>query len=511
MTHTCSPSPARPHGVAIGKALLASLGLVLLTLTGPAHGQFLLSETTWGGTGAEVATAVATAPDGSAYLVGSTDSFAFDQFGQPATRMFIVKLSNGAVVWQRIWNGPTIVGVTDASVAVAADGSAYVAGITADGGGDAVLLKFDPNGNLLWERAWGGTESDSAGAVATHSDGSVYVAGRTTSFGPSSAGVFVLKFDSAGQPSLATALGRCRRLRGDGRHAGRQYLRGQFETAAQQQFFPVRRDGAEAGASGHSGLGTDVRGRRGRGCARRNGRRRGWVHIHRWRHPGGERRHRRHRRAGAEDRGRWQLVVRQGMLHQGRRHRRRHRGGARRLGSARRNDNGVGRRLPGCVRRAPGVDRQEGDSRGHLGWHRLRDRWRGRGCARQHGAACSHDEPWARRIRCWRRSSNCPRRNSPLRLLRARSWIRQARFRFPSTGRPSRPAARPTAETSRRPLLGSRCRNRSTSQRVGYRLSVAGPCSNKSVSGASAAPYSTVTLLARLRGLSTSVPRAHAV
>ncbi|RJG11061.1 hypothetical protein D3879_15435 [Pseudomonas cavernicola] len=198
MTHTCSPSPARRNGIAVGKVLFASLCLVLLALTErPAHGV-LLTETTWGGAGAEVATAVATAADGSAYLVGSTDSFAVDEFNQPATRMFIVKLSNGAVVWQRIWNGPTIVGVTNTSVAVAADGSVYVAGITADGGGNAVLLKFDPDGTLLWERAWGGTESDSAGAVATHSDGSVYVAGRTTSFGPSSAGVFVLKFDPTG-------------------------------------------------------------------------------------------------------------------------------------------------------------------------------------------------------------------------------------------------------------------------------------------------------------------------
>src|SRR6185295_14596376 len=97
---------------AVWKALLASLVLVLLALAErPAHGQVLLTETTWGGTGAEVATAVATGADGSAYLVGSTDSFAVDQFGQPATRMFIVKLSNGAVVWQRVWNGPTIVGV----------------------------------------------------------------------------------------------------------------------------------------------------------------------------------------------------------------------------------------------------------------------------------------------------------------------------------------------------------------------------------------------------------------
>jgi hypothetical protein len=34
--------------------------------------------------------------------------------------------------------------------------------------------------------------------VATASDGSAYIAGTATSFGPSSAGLFVVKFDSAG-------------------------------------------------------------------------------------------------------------------------------------------------------------------------------------------------------------------------------------------------------------------------------------------------------------------------
>jgi hypothetical protein len=185
--------------MAVAKSWLAGMGLALLALAeGPAHAQGLLAEMTWGGVNAEVATAVATTADGSTYLVGSTDSFAVDPFGQPATRMFIIKRSHEGLAWQRIWNGPTIVGVTDASVSVAADGSVYVAGVTADGGGDAVLLKFDPDGNLLWERAWGGADFESAGAVAAHSDGSVYVAGRATSFGPSSAGVFVLKFDSLG-------------------------------------------------------------------------------------------------------------------------------------------------------------------------------------------------------------------------------------------------------------------------------------------------------------------------
>ena len=52
MTPRCSPPPAQSNGVAAVKALLASLGLVLLTLTaGAAYGQTLLSQTTWGGPG----------------------------------------------------------------------------------------------------------------------------------------------------------------------------------------------------------------------------------------------------------------------------------------------------------------------------------------------------------------------------------------------------------------------------------------------------------------------------
>ena len=48
---------------------------------------------------------------------------------------------------------------------------------------------------MLWERTWGGPESDSANAVATDADGSVDIAGAETSFG---AGLFVVKFDGEG-------------------------------------------------------------------------------------------------------------------------------------------------------------------------------------------------------------------------------------------------------------------------------------------------------------------------
>ena len=193
MTHAAS------RAMLVRTSLSACLGSILLMLSaGAVHGQTLRTETTWGGAGADIATGVARAADGSAYLVGTTDSFAVDTFGNPAPRGYIVKLTNGAVTWQRIWNGPTIVGGADWSVAVATDGSVYLAGTTSHNGVDAALVKFDSNGNLLWERTWGGVEADGASAVATGTDGSVYIVGRTTSFPTGSAGLFVVKFDASG-------------------------------------------------------------------------------------------------------------------------------------------------------------------------------------------------------------------------------------------------------------------------------------------------------------------------
>jgi hypothetical protein len=177
----------------IGAALAA-----FMLMIGPraAAGQTLLTQTTWGGAGAEFTNDIATAADGSAYAVGVTDSFATDQFNQPSPRIFVVKFApDGSVTWQRIWSG---VSFGRAAVAVGTDGAVFVSGATDTNGIDAVVLKFDPNGNLIWVRTWGGPENDGASAVATATDGSVYVAGRTTSFGPSSAGMFVVKFDGAG-------------------------------------------------------------------------------------------------------------------------------------------------------------------------------------------------------------------------------------------------------------------------------------------------------------------------
>lgn len=193
-------SSAANRRSAITSLLLAYLGLLWVTFPpAMARAQTRLSETTWGSNGSDVSEGVALGADGTSYVVGITDSFTTDQFGNPSPRIFLVKFApDGSLIWQRIWNGATVRGLGRTGVALGAGGSVFVTGVTTNNGNDAVLLKFDVSGTLLWERTWGGPDSDESLAVAAAPDGSAYIAGTATSFGPSSSGLFVVKFDSLG-------------------------------------------------------------------------------------------------------------------------------------------------------------------------------------------------------------------------------------------------------------------------------------------------------------------------
>lgn len=180
--------------------LSASFGIFSLALVaGTAQGQTLLSQTTWGGPGRDVAQGVALAPDGSSYVVGETDSFTVDEFGQPRPAISLVKFDEfGNLIWQKIWTGLTS---GASAVALSTDGFVYVSGTTTTNNGDALLLKFDASGNLVWQRTWGDINDSEAGnAVATGADGSVYISGtKRTEFGGGPASLFVVKFNSAGR------------------------------------------------------------------------------------------------------------------------------------------------------------------------------------------------------------------------------------------------------------------------------------------------------------------------
>src|SRR5439155_8386375 len=130
----------------------------------------LLWERTWGGVACDESLAVATDVDGSAYIVGTETSFGAGGFG-----FFVVKFdAAGRLLWQKIADG-----AAGMALAVASDGSVYAAGtIGRDplGNFDMLVMKITSAGTLVWQRTYAaGSGADARGGMAAAPDGSMIV------------------------------------------------------------------------------------------------------------------------------------------------------------------------------------------------------------------------------------------------------------------------------------------------------------------------------------------------
>jgi hypothetical protein len=101
--------------------------------------------------------------------------------------------------WNRTWGGV----YNDVSYGVAVDSldNIYLAGETSsfgEGQFDMVLVKYDKNGVLQWNRTWGGTYHDFAYGVAVDSSNNIYLAGHTENFGAIFWDIVLVKYDSSG-------------------------------------------------------------------------------------------------------------------------------------------------------------------------------------------------------------------------------------------------------------------------------------------------------------------------
>lgn len=172
--------------------LATALALIPISVLAIALSQ----ERTWGGPDVEEGDEVAVAPDGSVYVAGTTLSF-----GAGDRDAFLLKFApDGSLAWQRTYGTGPVEEFARADefglgVAAAPDGSAYVTGQFADG--NLFLAKFDPNGTLLWQRTWGDNGNVSNG-VEVAADGSVYVSGITFTFDVGQGDAILLKFTPAG-------------------------------------------------------------------------------------------------------------------------------------------------------------------------------------------------------------------------------------------------------------------------------------------------------------------------
>jgi hypothetical protein len=124
-------------------------------------------------------------------------------FGAGYTDIWIVKLNpNGEIEWQKTYGGS---GFDLAhSIQQTQDGGYVVAGWTGSFGAgdkDAWVLKLDANGEIEWQKTYGGSGFDLAHSIQQTQDGGYVVAGWTETFGAGNMDVWVLKLDANGNMS----------------------------------------------------------------------------------------------------------------------------------------------------------------------------------------------------------------------------------------------------------------------------------------------------------------------
>jgi len=150
---------------------------------------------TFGGSENDYAFAIEIAADGGYLLAGSTSSK-----GAGGRDAYLIKTdANGNFQWDKTFGGSDWDYVS--VIEIASDGGYLLAGETRSkgaGGLDAYLIKTDANGNLQWDKTFGGAQGENAYALTIAPDGGYVLAGYTTSKGAGTYDAYLIKTDSNG-------------------------------------------------------------------------------------------------------------------------------------------------------------------------------------------------------------------------------------------------------------------------------------------------------------------------
>jgi hypothetical protein len=162
-----------------------------------------------GTTSADTARGVVTDSAGNIYVAGSTGGGLDGGADAPGNgSAFLLKYdSSGIKQW--VWQDRSGVAIDAYAIAIDSSGNTYLAGSGGSGGSgvlggvDAVVIKFDGSGAMLWTRQIGLTDNGIAVSITVDAADNVVVGGWTLGGldGNASAGgadVFVVKYDSAG-------------------------------------------------------------------------------------------------------------------------------------------------------------------------------------------------------------------------------------------------------------------------------------------------------------------------
>ena len=97
-------------------------------------------------------------------------------------------------MWQRTYR-EAVGGLAYPTIQQTADGG-YV--ISSTSSADAWVLKLNANGNVVWQKTYGGPSYDQGNSIRQTADGGYIVAGTTASFGAGGYDVWLLRLDGSG-------------------------------------------------------------------------------------------------------------------------------------------------------------------------------------------------------------------------------------------------------------------------------------------------------------------------
>ncbi|MFD0795957.1 hypothetical protein ACFQZJ_00680 [Maribacter chungangensis] len=144
----------------------------------------------FGGTNNDRSHAVVESDDGGFVMAGFSESNDFDISNtQGSYDFWVVKVdANGNLLWERSYGGSGIEIAYD--IAKTQDGGYVIAGNTFSSDGDISgtkgesdvwLVKIDASGSLVWEHTYGGSSFDAAQAVISSKNGGYFIVGSSKS------------------------------------------------------------------------------------------------------------------------------------------------------------------------------------------------------------------------------------------------------------------------------------------------------------------------------------------
>lgn len=167
----------------------SNIWVIKLTSTGNVSWQLTY------GIGDEHANVIKQTSDGG-YIVGGTTT----NYGAGNKDIWLLKLNaNGYSTWQKTYGG--FMDDVIYSLQQNSDGGYIFAGYTDSAepdNRDAIVVKLDPNGNILWQKRYGGSYQEEATSIHPTNDGGFIIGMHTYSYGSGSSDFLIIKTDSSG-------------------------------------------------------------------------------------------------------------------------------------------------------------------------------------------------------------------------------------------------------------------------------------------------------------------------